>query len=90
MRKKNRIINKLYNIISNISNFMNKIKMNNFTFTYDGNNLNNLEFFKKMLANSQSNYNLSARSNSNSKDDGLSTKRKTNFQSTSGSVNYFP
>ena len=90
LEKKNRIINKLYNVMSNISNFMNKIKMNNFTFTYDGNNLNNLEFFKKMLANSQSNYNLSARSNSNSKDDGLSTKRKTNFQSTSGSVNYFP
>jgi len=90
LEKKNRIINKLYNVMSNISKFMNKIKMNNFTFTYDGNNLNNLEFFKKMLANSQSNYNLSARSNSNSKDDGLSTKRKTNFQSTSGSVNYFP
>ena len=90
LEKKNRIINKLYNVMSNISNFMNKIKMNNFTFTYDGNNINNLEFFKKMLANSQSNYNLSARSNSNSKDDGLSTKRKTNFQSTSGSVNYFP
>ena len=90
LEKKNRIINKLYNVMSNISNFMNKIKMNNFTFTYDGNNINNLEFFKKMLANSQSNYNLSARSNSNSKDDGLSTKRKTNIQSTSGSVNYFP
>ena len=35
--------------------------MNNFTFTYDGNNINNLELFKKMLVNSQSNYNLSSR-----------------------------
>ena len=61
LEKKNRIINKLYNVMSNISNFMNKIKMNNFTFTYDGNNINNLELFKKVLVNSQSNYNLSSR-----------------------------
>ena len=89
--KKNRIINKLYDVMSNISSFMNKIKINNFTFTYDGNNISNLEYFKKLLANSQSNLNLStARSNSNSKDDGLSSKRKTNVQSTSSSVNYFP
>lgn len=90
LEKKNRIINKLYNVMSNISNFMNKIKMNNFTFTYDGNNINNLDYFKKMLlANSQSNMNLTTRSNSNSKDDGLSSKRKSNLQSTSGSVTYF-
>ena len=89
--KKNRIINKLYDVMSNISSFMNKIKINNFTFTYDGNNISNLEYFKKLLANSQSSLNLStARSNSNSKDDGLSSKRKTNVQSTSSSVNYFP
>ena len=88
LEKKNNIINKLYIVMSNITNFMNKIKMNNFTFTYDGKNINNLENFKKILANSQSNYNLSTRSNSNSKYDGLSTKRKTNVQST-GSVNYF-
>ena len=75
--------------MANISSFMNKIKMNNFTFTYDGTNINNLDLFKKMLANSQSNLNLTTRSNSNSKDDGLSAKRKTNVQSTSGSVNYF-
>ena len=87
--KKNRIIEKYYKVISNISNFMNKIKMNNFTFTYDGNNINNLDLFKKMLASSQSNMNLTTRSNSNSKDDGLSAKRKTNVQSNSGSVNYF-
>ena len=88
LEKKNRIINKLYNVMANISSFMNKIKMNNFTFTYDGTNINNLDLFKKMLANSQS-LNLTTRSNSNSKDDGLSAKRKTNVQSTSGSVNYF-
>ena len=87
--KKNRIINKLYDVMYNISSFMNKIKMNNFTFTYDGNNINNLDLFKKMLASSQSNMNLTTRSNSNSKDDGLSAKRKTNVQSNSGSVNYF-
>ena len=34
--KKNRIINKLYNIMTNISAFMNKIKMDNFNFSYDG------------------------------------------------------
>ena len=89
LEKKNRIINKLYNVMANISSFMNKIKMNNFTFTYDGKNINNLENFNKMLSNSQSNYNLNTRSNSNSKYDGLSAKRKTNAQSNSGSVNYF-
>ena len=89
LEKKNRIIEKFYKVISNISNFMNKIKMNNFTFTYDGNNINNLDLFKKMLANSQSYMNSTTRSNSNSKDDGLSAKRKTNVQSNSGSVHYF-
>ena len=88
LEKKTRIIKKLYNVMSNISNFMNKIKMNNFTFTYDGNNINNLELFKKMLA-TQSSLNLSTGSASNTKDDGLSTKRKTNVQSTSGSINFF-
>ena len=34
--EKNKIINKFYNVMSNISSFMSKIKMNNFTFTYDG------------------------------------------------------
>jgi serine/threonine protein kinase len=89
LEKKNRIINKLYNVMTNIGSFMNKIKMNNFTFTFDGNNINNLEHFKKLMANSQSNLNLTTRSNSNSKDDGLSNKRKTNIQSNSGSINYF-
>ena len=89
LEKKNRIINKLYNVMTNIGSFMNKIKMNNFTFTFDGNNINNLEHLKKMMANSQSNLNLTTRSNSNSKDDGLSNKRKTNIQSNSGSINYF-
>ena len=89
LEKKNRIINKLYNVMANIGSFMNKIKMNNFTFTFDGNNINNLDLFKKMLAKSKSNLNLNSRSNSNSKDDGLSNKRKTNVQSNSGSVNYF-
>ena len=84
---KNRIINKLYSVMYNISSFMNKIKMNNFTFTYDGNNINNLDLFKKMMANSQS-VNLSIRNNSNYKDDGLSSKRKTNVQP-NPSVNYF-
>ena len=88
--EKNKIINKFYNVMSNISSFMSKIKMNNFTFTYDGTNINNLDLFKKMLANSQSNLNLSTRSNSNSKNDELyNSKRKTNIQSTSGSVTYF-
>ena len=63
--------------------------MNNFTFTYYGNNINNLDLFKKKLVNSQSYMNLTTRINSNSKDDGLSTKRKTNVQSNSASVNYF-
>ena len=89
LEKKNDIINKLYGVMSNITNFMNKIKMNNYTFTYDGKNINNLENFNKMLSNSQSNYNLTTRSNSNSKYDGSSAKRKTNVQSNSGSVNYF-
>ena len=89
LEKKNRIINKLYDVMYNISSFMNKIKMNNFTFTYDGNNISNLDQFKKMMANSQSNLNFSLRSNSNSKDDGLSSKRKTNVQSATSSVNYF-
>ena len=84
---KNRIINKLYSVMYNISSFMNKIKMNNFTFTYDGNNINNLDLFKKMMANSQS-VNLSIRNNSSYKDDGLSSKRKTNVQP-NPSVNYF-
>ena len=78
--------------MSNISNFMNKIKMNNYTFTYDGKNINDFDHFKKTSGNShnsQSNYNISTRSNSNSKYDGLSAKRKTNAQSNSGSVNYF-
>ena len=75
--------------MANISSFMNKIKMNNFTFTYYRNNINNLEHLKKMMANSQSNLNLTTRSNSNYKDDGLSNKRKTNIQSNSGSINYF-
>ena len=88
LEKKTRIIKKLYNVMSNISNFMNKIKMNNFTFTYDGNNINNLELFKKMLA-TQSSLNMSTGSAGNTKDDGLSTKRKTNVQSTSGSINFF-
>ena len=89
LEKKNRIINKLYNVMTNIGSFMNKIKMNNFTFTFDGNSINNLENFKKLMASSQSNLNLTTRSNSNSKDDGLSNKRKTNVQSNSGSINYF-
>ena len=63
---------------------MSKIKMNNFTFTYDGKNINNLDLFKKMLAESQSNVNLN-----NSKDDDLSAKRKTNVKSNSVSVTYF-
>ena len=84
LEKKNRTINKLYNVMSNISSFMNKIKMNNFTFTYDGKNINNLDLFKKMLAESQSNVNLN-----NSKDDDLSAKRKTNVKSNSVSVTYF-
>ena len=88
LEKKTRIIKKLYNVMSNISNFMNKIKMNNFTFTYDGNNINNLELFKKMLA-SQCSLNMSTNSNSNTKDDGLSAKRKTNIQSASGSISFF-
>ena len=89
LEKKNRIINKLFNVMTNIGSFMNKIKMNNFTFTFDGNSINNLENFKKLMTSSQSNLNLTTRSNSNSKDDGLSNKRKTNVQSNSGSINYF-
>jgi aurora kinase len=89
LERKDTTISKLYNVMSNIYTFMNKIKMNNFTFTYDGNNINNLDLFKKMLANSKSNVGMTNGSDSSTKDDGLSTKRKTNVQSSSGSISFF-
>ena len=65
--------------MSNISSFMNKIKMNNYTFTYDGANINNLSSFRSMISNN-------AMSNTGniiaSKDDeNSSTKRSTHVQS---------
>ena len=89
LERKDATISKLYNVMSNIYTFMNKIKMNNFTFTYDGNNINNLDLFKKMLANSKSSVGINNGSDSSTKDDGLSTKRKTNIQSSSGSISFF-
>ena len=89
LERKDTTISKLYNVMSNIYTFMNKIKMNNFTFTYDGNNINNLDLFKKMLANSKSSVGMTNGSDSSTKDDGLSTKRKTNVQSSSGSISFF-
>lgn len=77
--KKNRKLEKMYNVMSNISSFMNKIKMNNYTFTYDGANINNLSSFRSMISNN-------AMSNTGniiaSKDDeNSSTKRSTHVQS---------
>ncbi len=50
--------------------------------------IKDLDFLKKALRHSQSNA-LSARSNSNSKDDGLSSKRKTIGQTNNASINYY-
>ena len=43
LEKKNNTINKLYNVLADVSHFMDKIKVKNFMFTFDGNNFNNLE-----------------------------------------------
>ena len=79
--KKNRKLEKMYNVMSNISSFMNKIKMNNYTFTYDGNNINNLSSFKSMISNNA----LSNTGNiiASKDDENTSTKRSTNVQSNS-------
>ena len=89
LEKKNNIINKLYNVLADVSHFMDKIKVKNFMFTFDGNNLNNLENIRKLIYNIQPAGKSNTRSSSNSKDDVYSNKRKTNVQSTSGSVIYF-
>ena len=87
--KKNNIINKLYNVLADVSHFMDKIKVKNFMFTFDGNSLNNLENIRKLIYNIQPAGKSNTRSSSNSKDDVYSNKRKTNALSTSGSVIYF-
>ena len=40
LEKKNNIINKLYNVLADVSHFMDKIKVKNFMFTFDGNSFN--------------------------------------------------
>jgi aurora kinase len=89
LEKKNNIINKLYNVLADVSHFMDKIKVKNFMFTFDGNNFNNLENIRKLIYNIQPAGKSNTRSSSNSKDDVYSNKRKTNALSTSGSVIYF-
>ena len=89
LEKKNNIINKLYNVLADVSHFMDKIKVKNFMFTFDGNSLNNLENIRKLIYNIQPSGKSNTRSSSNSKDDVYSNKRKTNALSTSGSVIYF-
>ncbi len=88
LEKKNNIINKLYNVLADISLFMDKIKVKNFTFTFDGTNINNLENIRKLIFNIQPGAKSNIRSSDNSKDDANSSKRKTNVQSTSGSGVY--
>ena len=88
LEKKNNIINKLYNVLADVSHFMDKIKVKNFMFTFDGNSLNNLENIRKLIYNIQPAGKSNTRSSSNSKDDVYSNKRKTNALSTSGSVIY--
>ena len=80
--------NKLYNVLADISLFMDKIKVKNFTFTFDGTNINNLENIRKLIFNIQPGAKSNIRSSDNSKDDANSSKRKTNVQSTSGSGVY--
>ena len=89
LEKKNNTINKLYNVLADVSHFMDKIKVKNFMFTFDGNNFNNLENIRKLIYNIQPAGKSNTRSSSNSKDDVYSNKRKTNALSTSGSVIYF-
>ena len=89
LEKKNNTINKLYNVLADVSHFMDKIKVKNFMFTFDGNSLNNLENIRKLIYNIQPAGKSNTRSSSNSKDDVYSNKRKTNALSTSGSVIYF-
>ena len=88
-KRKNNIINKLYNVLADISLFMDKIKVKNFMFTFDGTNINNLENIRKLILNIQPKVKSNnTRSSDNSKDDANSSKRKTNVQSTSGSAVY--
>ena len=83
LERKNSLINKYSKYFTTISNFMDKIKFQNFTFTYEGNSFTNIETIKRLLHNIQSSAKSNTRSSSNSKD------RKTNMQSRSGSVTYF-
>ena len=85
--KKNRIIDKLYKVMSNISNFMNKIKVNNFNFTFDGNDIYNINFWKKIMSNdAHIRANSNTKSNRNSVNDGISSsKSKSNSQNKSNS-----
>ena len=49
LNKKNFLINKLYNSLADISNFMNKIQVKNFQNLFDGNSLNNQEVNLQVL-----------------------------------------
>jgi aurora kinase len=86
--KKNIHINKLYDVLADISNFMNKITIKNFQFFYEGNSFNNIENIKKLLYNIQPRPKSNVRSSSNSKGESSSNKRNTNIQRISESINY--
>ena len=88
LNKKNILINKLYNSLGDISNFMNKIQIKNFQNLFDGNNFNNIENIRKMIFNLQTGGKSNRGSSANSRDD-YSNKRKTNIRKSSGSGNYF-
>jgi aurora kinase len=87
--KKNIHINKLYDVLADISNFMNKITIKNFQFFYEGNSFNNIENIKKLLYNIQPRPKSNVRSSSNSKGESSSNKRNTNIQRISESINYY-
>ena len=89
LEKKNHTVNKLYNVLADISLFMDKINFKNFMLTYDGNNLNNIENIKRLIYNIQPGPKSNTRSTSNSKDDVSSNKRKTNIRNTFGSATYY-
>ena len=85
---KNYLINKYTKYLLAISNYMEKIKFENYSFTYGGSRFANLENMKKMLSSAQSSSKSNPRSSSNSKDE-YSIRRRTNMLSRPGSVIYF-
>ena len=88
LEMKNYLINKYTKYLLAISNYMEKIKFENYSFTYGGSRFANLENMKKMLSSAQSSSKSNPRSSSNSKDE-YSIRRRTNMLSRPGSVIYF-